>query len=142
MQRSLASAVLNKTESITPSEGRGSDEIRRFKAQLHHRLIAGMDLTALGTLNKEELRIEVKRVADELCQRSNNLVSRQERDRLVGEVLDETFGLGPLQPLMNDPTVTDILINGPNAIYVERNGQLELTQASFNDQRHLFHIVQ
>src|SRR5205807_3703720 len=71
-----------------------------------------------------------------------NILSRQEREHLVAEVLDETFGLGPLEPLMNDPTITDIMINGPRTVYVERNGQLELTNVSFNDERHLVHIVQ
>jgi pilus assembly protein CpaF len=119
----------------------GQDDLRRLKAQLHHRLVMGMDLVALNTLNKEQLREEVRRVADELCQRSPRLLNRQERERLVIEVLDETFGLGPLEPLMKDPSVTDILINGPQAVYAERNGQLELTDIAFSDAAHLLHIV-
>jgi pilus assembly protein CpaF len=117
-------------------------ELRRFKAQLHHRLIMGMDLTALSTLNKDQLRDEVRRVANEICQRSTDLLSWHERERLVSEVLDETFGLGPLEALMNDPSITDILVNGPHTVYVERHGQLELTDLSFSDEAHLRHIVQ
>lgn len=101
-----------------------------------------MDLTALSALSREQLRQEVRRVAEELCQRSPNLLNQQERDRLVNEVLDETFGLGPLEALMRDPSVTDILINGPHTIYVERNGRLELTDVTFTDAAHLNHIVQ
>jgi len=118
------------------------EDLRRLKSQLHHQLVVGMDLAVLGTLTKEQLRMEVRRVADDLCQRSSNLLSRQEREGLVNEVLDETFGLGPLEPLMRDPTITDILINGPGTVYVERNGQLEKASVSFNDDRHLLHIVQ
>jgi pilus assembly protein CpaF len=118
------------------------DELRRLKAQLHHQLIAGMDLSVLASLGKDELRLEVRRVADDLCQRSTNLLSRQERERLVNEVLDETFGLGPLEPLLKDPSISDILINGHNTVYVERNGQLERANVSFTDDRHLLHIVQ
>jgi pilus assembly protein CpaF len=128
------------TELINDSPAQ--KQLRRFKAQLHQRLVMGMDLTALSSLNREQLRQEVRRVADELCQRSTNLLSRDERERLVHEVLDETFGLGPLQPLMSDPSITDILVNGPSTVYVERRGQLELTDIAFSDEAHLRHIVQ
>src|SRR6202011_3490682 len=70
------------------------------------------------------------------------LLSRTERERLINELLDETFGLGPLEPLMEDPTISDILINGHNTVYVERAGQLERVQVSFTDGRHLLHIIQ
>src|SRR4051794_32117840 len=75
-------------------DARTSEELRRLKAQLHQQLIAGMDLSAISTMNREQLRMEVRRVADELCQRSSNLLNRNERERVVSEVLDETFGLG------------------------------------------------
>ncbi len=117
-------------------------DLRDFKAQLHHRLIMSMDLTALSGMNKDQLREEVREVADELCQRSTNLLSRTEREQLVNEVLDETFGLGPLEPLMSDPRVGDILVNGPNTVYVERDGRLELTDITFTDAAHLRNIVQ
>jgi pilus assembly protein CpaF len=81
-------------------------------------------------------------VADELCRRSSSLLSLAERERLVNEVLDETFGLGPLEPLLKDPAVSDILINGPSTVYIERNGQLEKADVSFTDHRHLLHIIQ
>ncbi len=149
MLRSLHDYTPPPPNSVKDGNGTGSTpdqqaqkELQQFKSQLHHRLIMGMDLSVLSSLTKEQLREEVRRVADELCLRSSNLLSRQERERLVGEVLDETFGLGPLETLMSDPTVTDILINGPQTIYVERNGQLELTDASFSDEAHLRHIVQ
>jgi pilus assembly protein CpaF len=119
-----------------------SEELNRLKAQLHRQMVENMDLSVLATLSREQLRQEVRRVADDLCQRSASLLNKAERERLVNEVLDETFGLGPLEPLMRDPTVTDILINGHNTIYVERNGQLEKAQASFADGQHLMHIIQ
>jgi pilus assembly protein CpaF len=136
------SADLVAPEGQSSGELAAIDEMRRLKQQLHHQLIAGMDLSVLGSLDKEQLRAEVRRVADELCRRSSSLLNRTERDRMVNEVLDETFGLGPLEPLLNDPTITDILVNGPNTVYVERRGQLEKADVSFNDHRHLLHIVQ
>ncbi len=124
------------------ADPRVQEELRRFKAQLHHRLVVGMDFAALAKMTREQLRLEVRNVTEEVCQKSSSLLNRQERDRLVTEVLDETFGLGPLESLMKDPTVSDILINGPQTVYVERAGRLELTDVVFSDEAHLRHIVQ
>src|SRR2546421_8291699 len=147
MSRSITDPLLGNGNGrdhydAPPGEQRVSDELRRLKAQLHHQLVVGMELSALASMSKDHLRLEVRRVADDLCQRSSSLLSRQERERLVNEVLDETFGLGPLEPLMKDPSVTDILINGPGTVYVERNGRLEKSDVTFTDARHLLHIVQ
>jgi pilus assembly protein CpaF len=101
-----------------------------------------MDLSSIGTMEDEDLRAEVRRAAEELCRRSSDLLNLSERERLVSEVLDETFGLGPLEPLMRDPTVTDIMINGPKVAYVERKGRLERVDVAFNDDRHLIQIIQ
>jgi pilus assembly protein CpaF len=114
----------------------------RHKKDLHQQLITSMDLGAIGTMNEEELRLEVRRAAEDLCRRSADLLNLSERERLVNEVIDETFGLGPLEPLMRDPLVTDIMINGPKTAYVERAGRLERVNVSFHDERHLLQIVQ
>ena len=140
------SAVLTFPERTRPDGPSSSvevgDDVRRFKAQLHRRLVVGMDLSALQSMSREQLRLEVRRVAEELCQRSPNLLNQQEREQLVNEVLDETFGLGPLESLMRDPTISDILINGAQTVYVERNGKLEQTNVTFSDPAHLIHIIQ
>jgi pilus assembly protein CpaF len=121
----------------------GAEErLLRYKRELHQQLITSMDLSAIGTMGEEELRLEVRRAAEELCRSSSDLLSLSERERLVTEVLDETFGLGPLEPLMRDPLVSDILINGPKTIYVERRGRLERSPVVFNDDQHLVRIVQ
>ncbi len=86
--------------------------------------------------------MEVRRAAEELCRHSADLLNLNERERLVNEVLDETFGLGPLEPLMRDPTITDIMINGPKTAYVERKGRLERVNVAFHDDRHLVQIIQ
>jgi pilus assembly protein CpaF len=118
------------------------ERLTNYKKQLHEQLITGMDLSAIGTMNEEELRVEVRRAAEDLSRRSADLLNLAERERLVSEVLDETFGLGPLEPLMRDPTITDIMINGPKVAYIERKGRLERANISFNDERHLLQIVQ
>ncbi len=135
-------ADLESIRRPSASLSQGSEERRRLKAQLHQQLIANMDLTAIGTVSRDDLRAEVRRRAEELSQRSSNLLNRAERERLVSEVLDETFGLGPLEPLMADPTISDILINGHSVVYVERNGRLERADVAFTDARHLLHIIQ
>src|SRR6516162_1943107 len=96
-----------------------------LKRQLHQQLIAGMDLAVIGTMNEEELRLEVRHAAEELTRHSSDLLNLSERERLVSEVIDETFGLGPLEPLMRDTTISDILVNGPKVVYIERDGRLE-----------------
>jgi pilus assembly protein CpaF len=118
------------------------DRFLRYKKQLHEQLITGMDLSAIGTMNEEELRVEVRRVAEDLCRHSADLLNLNERERLVTEVLDETFGLGPLEPLMRDPAITDIMVNGPKTAYVERKGRLERVEIAFHDNRHLVQIIQ
>src|SRR6185437_14467170 len=129
-------------DDVRKGSSQGFDERLRLKTHLHQQLIANMDLSVLGTISREDLRAEVRRMAEELCQRSSNLLNRSERERLVSEVLDETFGLGPLEPLMADPTISDILINGHNIVYVERNGRLERAEVAFTDARHLLNIIQ
>jgi pilus assembly protein CpaF len=130
-----------RTSPIGAAPG-GEERLLHHKHDLHQRLIAGMDLAAIGTMSEEELRLEVRRAAEELCRSSADLLSLNERERLVNEVLDETFGLGPLESLMRDPSITDILVNGPKTVYVERQGRLERSPVVFNDDRHLVQIVQ
>jgi pilus assembly protein CpaF len=135
---------LQRSNSSDPNGLAPSAEERflSYKRAMHEQLIASMDLAALHTISQEELRLECRRVAQELSQRNSDLLSLGERERLVNEVLDETFGLGPLEPLMRDPAITDILINGPKTVYIEREGRLETADVAFHDDRHLIQIVQ
>jgi pilus assembly protein CpaF len=123
--------------ALTPEE-----RFLRYKKELHQQLITGMDMAAIGTMDEQELRLEVRRAAEELSRQGSDLLNLSERERLVTEVLDETFGLGPLEPLMRDPTITDIMINGPKVAYVERKGRLERVDIGFHDDRHLVQIIQ
>src|SRR5690349_4706746 len=83
---------------------------------LHSRLIAGLDLSRIGTMTEDEIRTEIREAAGELCSRSSSLLTSSDRERLVNEVMDEAFGLGPLEPLLRDPTISDILVNGPRTV--------------------------
>ncbi len=114
----------------------------RLKQEIHKHLISAMDLSSVGGLNDYELRRELRRGIEDLCRIRADLISEAERDRLVNEIIDETLGLGPIEPLLRDPTISDILINGPHTVYVERRGQLEETSVKFHDEQHLVEIVQ
>jgi pilus assembly protein CpaF len=113
-----------------------------LKRELHQQVISTLDISLVAKWNQEQLRMEVRRQAEVVCRLRKDLLSSVERERIVTEVLDEAFGLGPLEPLMNDPDVTDILINGPKTVYVERKGRLLLTPIEFHDDKHLIQIVQ
>jgi len=113
----------------------------RIKKELHEKLISEMDVSSLGSLSEEEIREEIRRGAEQLCLRHDDLLSLSERERLIEDVLDEVFGIGPLEGLMRDPTVSDILVNGPKVVYVEQGGRLNRTNVVFNDEKHLQEIV-
>lgn len=113
-----------------------------LKREIHQQVISAMDIGSMSRLSDEQMRIEVRRQAETICRSRKDLLSLEERERLVDEVLDEAFGLGPLEPLMRDPDVTDILINGPKMIYVERRGKLTKSAVTFHDNRHLMQVVQ
>ncbi len=125
-----------------PGANTAEERFLRSKKELHERLIQGMDPAAVSRMSDEELRVGVRRAAEDLCRASPNLIGLAERDRLVSEVMDETFGLGPLEPLLRDQTINDILVNGPKTVYIERDGRLERTAILFNDEKHLLQIVQ
>jgi pilus assembly protein CpaF len=129
-------------EPAAPPEPAASEWYLALKRQLHQQVIGAIDLSKIGTLGEEQLRMEVRRKAESLTQKNANLLNLNERERLIGEVMDEAFGLGPLEALFRDPTVSDILINGPKTVFVERRGRLERTNIAFHDSRHLLQIVQ
>lgn len=113
-----------------------------LKRELHQQVVANLDITRLPAMAEDELRQEVRRQAEILCRQRSDLLTQAEREQLVNEVMDETFGLGPLERLMRDPEVTDILINGPKTVYVERHGRLSRTGVAFLDNQHVLQIVQ
>jgi pilus assembly protein CpaF len=127
----------------------GGDELpstqhsfQEMKARLHRAIINRMDLTKLGQMEPEQLHAEVARLAEGLLAAENAPLSTVERDRLVEEVRHELFGLGPLEPLLADPTVSDILVNAPHNIYIERRGKLERTGVEFKDDEHLMRVIE
>jgi len=116
------------------------DRFNELKTQLHRKLIEQLDLARLVG-DEETLREQVREVVTALADQENTLLNFTERQRLIAEVLDETFGLGPMEVLLKDPLISDILINGPKHVYVERRGKLEMTGVEFRDNAHLMHVI-
>ena len=117
------------------------ETLENLKRDIHNKLVDKLDLTKVGELQGEVLRREIRLVVEHLCDTEDTLLNRAEREQLIEEVLDETFGLGPLEMLLKDQTISDILINGPKSVYVERRGKLEKTDVEFRDNQHLLQII-
>src|SRR5688500_12019646 len=105
----------------------GMKSFEQLKRLIHGKLVDKLDLSRVSDLEGDTLKREIRLVVERLCDTENPLLTRMERERLIDEVLDETFGFGPLVVLLKDPTISDILINGPHKIYVERRGKMEKT---------------
>ncbi len=119
-----------------------STRYHRLKTEIHKRIVEAIDLSRLNRWDPTRLRREVRLMATQLCVGAPELLNEVERENLIDEVMSEVFGLGPLDPLMLDNTISDILVNGPHSVYVERAGRLELTNVRFYDDAHLLQIVQ
>jgi pilus assembly protein CpaF len=115
---------------------------QEVKARLHRAIITRMDLKKLNTLPPDRVHSEVSRLAEDLLLAENLPLSTMERDRLVSEVNHELFGLGPLEPLLADPGISDILVNSHSNVYIERRGKLEKTSITFKDDEHLMRVIE
>ena len=118
------------------------DERTELKVELHQRLLELINLSALDTMSREQIEAETGDIIHEELAKQKHALNQAERKQLVGDVLDELLGLGPLEPLLKDPTITDILVNGHNQVFVERYGVLEPTPVRFKDEKHLIRIIQ
>jgi pilus assembly protein CpaF len=128
----------------TPTEPAAvaGDEFHQIKAAVHARLLQTLDFRAARRMPFAELHRECARRVDSLLSELQVPLSASEKQRLLTEVMDEIFGLGPLEEFMRDPTVSDILVNGPNVMYVERAGRLSRVDATFRDETHLMQVIQ
>jgi pilus assembly protein CpaF len=124
------------------SDGTGQHSFQEMKARLHRTLINRMDLTKLSSLSSEQVHAEVSRLAEVVLAQEAMPLSAAERERLVNDVQHELFGLGPLEPLLKDPTVSDILVNAHDTIYIERRGKIEATNVRFKDDEHLMRVIE
>ena len=133
----------------SPQSGQATEEVaggqhtfQEMKSRLHRALINRMDLTKLNEMAPEQIHAEVARLAESVLAAEAMPLSVSERERLVNDVRHELFGLGPLEPLLSDPTISDILVNSHRKIYIERRGRLEVTNVAFKDDEHLMRVIE
>ena len=116
-------------------------EFQKFKTTIHRELLDSLDLSRLADLEEDELKSHIRRLAEGILQNRPPPSVAVDQDRLIEDLIAESFGLGPLEPYMQDPAVSDILVNGPHEVYVEKFGQLEQTSTMFADDEHLMQII-
>ncbi|WP_309664336.1 CpaF family protein [Tabrizicola sp.] len=132
----------------TPAEALAADKEKKrrerlmeLKLEIHKRLLEDLNLSALETASEASLRQEISNLASEALDDMSVALNKEDRLSLTQELYDEVMGLGPLEPLLKDDTVNDILVNGPKRIFIERAGKLELSDITFRDERHLLRII-
>ncbi len=113
-----------------------------LKVSIHRALLDKINLSALEQMPREQIRTEITEIIGEILMQRQEPLNRTERSALIDDVLDELLGLGPLEPLLQDDSITDILVNGPDIVFVERNGLLERAQTEFQNDKHLMRIIQ
>ncbi|MBA2556859.1 MAG: CpaF family protein [Chloroflexi bacterium] len=115
--------------------------ISQIKGRIHRRLLERLNLSNLDKLERDQVIDAIRRVTHDLLQQESVPLNFEEREKLVSQVLDEIFGLGPLEPLIQDPEISDILVNTWKHVFIERNGKLEPTDVRFQDDRHLLQVI-
>ena len=133
-------------DEVGPTETEAShleeDRHTELKVALHHKLIDLINLSALENMSRAQVEAEVGEIVHEQLALQKHALNLEERRRLVSDILDELLGLGPLEPLLKDHSITDILVNGHKVVFVERNGRLVETPTRFKDEKHLLRIIQ
>ncbi len=122
--------------------GRSADRYFELKSGIHRKLIGVLNLERVSSIPKDRLRAEIGRVVERLLDEERVPMTTAEQTKIVEEVLDEVLGLGPLETLLKEPTISDILVNRYNKVFIERNGKLSETQVRFKDDAHLLHIIE
>jgi pilus assembly protein CpaF len=136
--RTRSSRPNNNTTAFT----RAADRYFELKSEIHRKLIGVLNLERVSSIPKDRVRAEIGRVVERLVEDERVPMTTAEQNKIIEEVLDEVLGLGPLEPLLKEPSISDILVNGYNKVYIERNGRLALTQVRFKDNAHLLHIIE
>ncbi len=126
---------------IDPKEEKRLARLLDIRMSLHKRLLETLNLSALDRASDEELRREVSAISREGLREMGIVLNAVDQEQVIQDLMDEVTGLGPLEPLLKDPTVNDILVNGSQQVFVERGGKLELTTVKFKDERHLLRVI-
>jgi pilus assembly protein CpaF len=126
----------------SPMAARIADRYFELKSEIHRKLIGVLNMERVSSIPKDRLRAEIGRVVEQLLDEERVPMTTAEQTKIVEEVLDEVLGLGPLETLLKEPSISDILVNRYNKVFIERNGRLSETQVRFKDDAHLLHIIE
>ena len=126
----------------SPAQVRAADRIFELKSEIHRKLIGVLNLDRVSSIPKDRVRAEIGRVVERLLEDERVPMTTGEQNKIIEEVLDEVLGLGPLEPLLKEPSISDILVNRFDRVYIERGGKLALTGVRFKDNAHLLHIIE
>lgn len=140
-RRTMATAI-SPPAAAPPIDNHGAVSYLRVKADLHQQLLSDLDRRNLINAGEEDLAEVVEDFVDQALDGQDLALNDSERRQLVDDLLEETLGVGPLAPLLADPAVTDVLVNGPYRVFIERFGRLEATDVRFRDAEHLVRIIQ
>ncbi|MBT5821764.1 MAG: CpaF family protein [Rhodobacteraceae bacterium] len=145
---SPAATTMRRPAPTTPAqsvsadkEKKRKDRMSEIKLELHRELLDNLNLAALETASEQELRVEINSIAAEVLQEKGIVLNREDRTALSQDLFDEVTGLGPLETLLKDDDVNDILVNGPQQIFIEKHGKLTLSDVTFKDEKHLLRII-
>lgn len=142
MKQNLTIENVSNGQSLPSHVDPIEQDFQRIKSSIHQQLVEAFDLSSLRNVDDDELWQQVRTLAHRSCVTTQETFDQLDRTRFLEELMAELYGLGPIEPLMQDPTVSDILVNDPYTVYVERNGCLELTDVMFADDDHLIRIIQ
>ena len=133
--------VVNGAPKVETDESQFSAEFQELKTTLHRQLLERLNLASLGERNRDEAEVEVAKLVRHMLAQQQTPLNLEEREKVVEQLVYEIFGLGPLEPLLKDQTISDILVNGHANVFIERNGRLEKTKVSFKNDQHLLQVI-
>jgi pilus assembly protein CpaF len=135
------SPTVLRSIAVAEAEARKADLYTDLKVQMHQKLIERINLSALETMTRDQVGRDIGDIVQEMLKEINHALNLAERRQLVEDILDELLGLGPLEPLLKDPTISDIMVNSATKVFVERRGRIEQVATRFADDKHLLRII-
>lgn len=119
-----------------------SQHFEQLKSKVHNRLVEGLSLSSIQAMEEHEISLAALQLLEKIINEEKLPMSVSERERLVKELIEEILGFGPIEPLLHDETISEIMVNGPKQVYIERDGLLEQTHVTFKDDKHLMHVIE
>ena len=132
----------NRGPANSTAPGRTADRYFELKSEIHKKLIQSLNMERVSSIPKDRLRAEIGRVVERILDDERVPMTTAEQNKIIEEILDEVLGLGPLEPLLKEPSISDILVNKFDKVYIERAGKLVQTSVRFKDNAHLLHIIE